>query len=499
MAPTPTETETQIAEDIAGFTHDPLGYVLYAFPWGQGELADYAGPEEWQQEDLAWIGAQLKAQAAAGEYHPLRLAAAAGNGVGKSAMASFLITWGLSTCDDCRIIVTANTAAQLATKTWPELARWHRRSLNESWFEFNATSLSSKQPSHEKTWRADSLPWSINKPEAFAGLHNQGKRIIIIFDEASSIPDVIWETAEGATTDQGTEILWVAFGNPTRGSGRFHACFNSHRHLWRTRHIDSRNVRISNKALIQEWADTYGESSDYFKVHVKGEFPSVSDRQFIGTDLVEAARKRTIRPEDVSYAATILGCDPAWTGGDETTMFMRRGNYSKKLATFPKNDDDFEMAGYLAKHEDQEKADAVFVDLGYGTGIKSAGKQMGRDWRLVPFGGKSGDPGCLNKRVEMWALMKKWLQEGGAIPDDPVLAEELTSVEYGVIPTGPNAGKIFLESKEDMKKRGLRSPNRADALALTFAAPVVKKADHALLNNAGREMCVMEYDPMAGV
>jgi hypothetical protein len=139
------------------------------------------------------------------------------------------------------------------------------------------------------------------------------------------------------------------------------------------------------------------------------------------------------------------------------------------------------------RFEDEHQADAVFIDQGYGTGIYSFGKQAERRWTLVAFAGESGDIGYLNKRAEMWNLTKKWLQEGGCIPDDPTLADELCGPEYFV----KENGKVKLESKEDMKARGVPSPNRADALALTFAFPVIKKVHYPFpVANKRRE-----YDP----
>lgn len=491
----PEKLDQAITEDVAKFTHDPRGYVEYAYPWGEGELEGHEGPMPWALELFDYIGAQLKHGAIHGT-HPIRCAVASGNGITKSATVAQIIDWGLSTCEDTRVIVSANSAGQLSTKTWPEVAKWHRVAINEDWFTYTATSLYSTTPKHEKTWRADAIPWSITRPESVAGQHNKRRRIIIIFDEASGIPKAIWEAVAGAQTDSDTEIIWLAFGNPTRNDGAFYDCFHSQKHLWKTWQIDSRTVPITNKKQIQEWVDTYGEDSDYVKIHVRGEFPSTSDRQFISTALVEAARKRVVRKEDVAHAAVILGLDPAWTGGDATVLYMRQGNYIKKLFSFAKNDDDFQTAGYVARHEDQERADGVFIDFGYGTGIKSGGKQLGRDWQLVQFGAASPDPQYLNMRAYMWGQLKKYLQDGGSLPDDPALAEQICSVQYYVVATGPNAGKVFMESKDDIKQRGLCSPNDADAIALTLAYPVVKREHRPPVGDKG-EMCVMECDPLA--
>src|SRR5690606_38633063 len=112
------------------------------------------------------------------------------------------------------------------------------------------------------------VPWSERNTEAFAGLHNAGKRIIVIFDEASAIPDIIWETTEGALTDVDTEILWFVFGNPTRNTGRFRDCFDGGKfaHRWRQQKVDSRQVQRTNKKEIEDWIADYGLDSDFVRV-----------------------------------------------------------------------------------------------------------------------------------------------------------------------------------------------------------------------------------------
>ncbi len=156
--------------------------------------------------------------------------------------------------------------------------------------------------------------------------------------------------------------------------------------------------------------------------------------------------------------------------------------------------DDYIIAGHVARLEDEYKADAVFIDLGYGTGIYSGGQQMGRKWILVPFGGKAKDQGLLNKRVEIWRDMKLWMMGGGALENDSIICDELIAPESYVVATGQNAGKIFLESKEDLKKRGIASPNRADALALTFSAPVLNKSQKQFISLNTRQQ---DYNPLA--
>ncbi len=465
--------EKSLRMAVASFKWHPLKYVLYAYRWGQGELAQVQGPRDWQTKVLKHMGECL--QDPVKRFQPILIAIASGHGIGKSALIGMIIDWAMSTCVDCKVIVTANTDTQLRTKTMPEITTWTRRMLNRDWFEATATSVYSKAPGHDKTWRMDAIPWSIGNTESFAGMHNKGKRIVVVYDEASSIADKIWEVTEGALTDEDTEIIWIAFGNPTRTSGRFKDCFSRLKHRWFTMNIDSRDVEGTNKAQLQKWVDDYGEDSDFVKVRVRGMFPSSSFKQFISSADVDAAFGKHLREDQYDWAPKIIAVDPAWEGDDELVIGMRQGLHFKILSVIPKNDNDVMIANLVARFEDEHKADAVFIDGGYGTGIVSVGRTLNRNWQLVWFAEKALDEGCLNKRAEMWLHTRKWLKEGGSIPKDNDLYADLTGPE-----TVPRLdGKIQLESKKDMKTRGVKSPNKGDALALTFAYPVQKRMTHA--------------------
>ena len=464
--------EIQLIEDIASFTHDPLGYANYVFPWqDHHDLEDVEGLRDWQTDLFKSLSEHL--QDPQKKHQPFLYAVASGHGIGKSAAIGILANWGLSTCEDCKIVLTSNTDTQLRTKTMPEVSKWFRLAINSHWWSVTATAVHAKVKKHEKSWRLDAVPWSVNNTEAFAGLHNKKKRIILIFDEASAIDDKVWEVAEGALTDEDTEIIWIAFGNPTRNKGRFRECFRKFKHRWITKQIDSRTVQGTNKEQLQKWVDDWGEDSDFVKVRVRGIFPSTSFKQFISTEDVDNAYNREIKPESYNFAPKIITVDPAWEGDDEFIIALRQGLKFEILRVIEKNDNDLQMASLIAQIEDEHKADAVFIDAGFGTGIFSAGKTMKRNWQLVWFSGKPNDPGCINKRAEMWKATRDWLKEGGCLPEDPVLRDELIGPE--TVPRGD--GKIQLESKKDMKARGLPSPNRADALVLSFAYPVTVKKD----------------------
>lgn len=483
--------EQELVELAAACTHDPLRWVGMAYDWGQGELADYQGPRQWQRLALERIGNKLRDPAT--RHQPIMLARASGHGIGKSAFIGMVVNWAMSTCEDCKVVITANTDTQLRTKTSPEVGKWQRLSLTAGWFDVNATSVAARDTDHNKTWRTDFVPWSEHNTEAFAGLHNVGKRIVLVFDEASAISDKVWEVAEGALTDESTEIIWIAFGNPTRNTGRFRECFRRYKHRWDAEQIDSRDVEGTNKEQIAKWVEDYGLDSDFVKVRVRGMFPSMSSRQFIGETDVTAAYGRSLSHAQYDFAEKILTVDPAWEGDDEFVIGIRQGLAFRILHRMAKNDNDLIAAQVVARFEDEEQADAVFIDAGFGTGIVSAGRTMQRNWTLVWFASQSADPGCLNKRAEMWKAMRDWLKAGGAIPEDPTLRDELQAPEF----VARLDGKLQIESKKDMKARDIPSPNRADALALSFAYPVRKKTPFdALLNQAQREK-VLDRDPYA--
>lgn len=480
----PCELEAdETAALLEACRRDPLRWVEEAFAWNRGRLAGHAGPQPWQRELLALIGERLRAlpepgrgSGADGEEadgpapdpaeEAIRLAVASGHGIGKSAFVAWLILWALTTRPDSQAVVTANTETQLKTKTWVQLATWHRRCRFSRGFKLSGLSLAAADPAHARTWRCDAVPWNETNPEAFAGLHNQGGRILLVFDEASAIPDVIWETAEGALTDRDTEILWLVAGNPTKASGRFRECFGRYAHRWARRQIDSRQVGFTNKAQIAQWVEDYGEDSDFVRVRVRGVFPRVGTAQFIATDLAEQAQVR--EAAHGLQDPVILGVDVARYGGDETVIAVRVGRDARTHAWIPlRGLDSMQVAARVVEVVRRLRPDAVVVDGGgVGAGVIDRLREIGHPVIEANFGGRADDPRVYaDKGAEMWGRLRDWLA-GGALPADPLLRDQLVGREYGYSPTL----QIRLERKQDMKARGLASPDRADALALTFWA-----------------------------
>ena len=478
--PADADPVVTLAEDIGAFTADPLGYAMYAFDWGEGDLAQMDGPRAWQRAVMVQIGAHLSDPGR--RFQPLRIARASGHGIGKSALIGMLVKWALDTCPDTRVIVTANTEAQLRTKTGPELAKWARLALTSDWFRDSATAMVSTMGGHDKSWRCDLVTWSENNTEAFAGLHNQGKRIVLVFDEASGIADKVWEVALGALTDADTEIIWLAFGNPTHASGAFRECFGRYRALWCAAQIDAREVEGTNKRYLDELVRTFGVDSDVVRVRVRGQFPSASAMQFIGQTEIEGAQAREIALM-AGGEPVIFGVDCARYGDDESVLAIRCGVDARSRPWQAwRGTDAMSLAGDIALAAQRWQPDAIMVDAGnIGAAIVDRLRQLVGDVPVIEvwFGGAGRDaelePGVAvhtaNKRAEIWARMRAWLRRG-AIPDHPRLRDDLAGPTYGF---AADDTRVRLERKVDMKKRGLPSPDWADALACTFAEAVLPR------------------------
>jgi len=465
-----------LAEDMVRFYADPLGYVMYAFPWGQEGtiLSDQHGPKTWQRDVLVQLGEEIKQRAFDGltPVLPIRFATSSGHDIGKSALSAWLTHFIMDTRPYSKGTVTANTAPQLRTKTWAEVGKWHNLSITKDLKTYHNTqgNMCMYNNDHKDEWRVDAYTCKEENSESFAGQHTNISTPWYLFDEASAVPNPIWEVAEGGLTD-GEPMMFV-WGNPTQPTGKFRECFGRQAHRWNTRQIDSRTVEgCKESKLFEQWVQDYGEDSDFVRVRVRGVFPNAGAKQLIPQDLVRSAMGKKLDKTKFLHAPRVLGVDVAWEGDDRSAIFMRQGLMSW-LVWQGREVDGPTIATIVGQLEDKYAIDATFVDVGWGTSVIDSLRMQGRSPIVVHFGGKSSKPLYANKRAQMWGEMGEWLKEGGCLPDDVMLEADLISVQYE---PHKHSGCIILEPKASMKKRGLSSPDLADALALTFAQPVRPK------------------------
>ena len=459
-----TANDLQLAVQIGEFFDDPLGFVLFAFPWGQAgtRLEKQTGPDDWQVELMQELGQRVREGMSVADAMPILEAVASGHGIGKTALISWIVLWFIATRQHPQIIVTAGKKDQLTGKTWRELAKWNKLCMCGHWFHWTATKL--EHVLFPETWFAHAIPWSKSAPENFAGTHEE--HVLVIFDEASAIDDVIWETTDGAMTTPGA--MWIAFGNPTRSNGRFAQCFGKLKNMWKSRHIDSRTCKMANRKLLDSWVEAYGEDSDFVRVRVRGLFPRAGNLQFIDLETVANAMRR--KAENYQHAGKVMAVDVARHGDDQSCIGKRQGNKVWPLQRL-RITDLMQLASRIAEAIDEFEPDVCFIDAtGLGWGVVDRLHQLGYNQVIgVQTGEQADQPERFrNKRAENWYRLREWIQGGGCLPFEPELETELTEPEYGF----DDKMRYVLESKEDMKARDLASPDGADTLSLMFTSPV---------------------------
>jgi len=459
---------------------DPEAFVLFAFPWGQPNtpLAKFSGPRKWQRKVLRDIAEHIKKNKGQLQMDTLRKAVSSGRGIGKSALVSWLILWMLTTRIGSTVIVSANSEAQLRSVTWGELTKWAAMIINNHWWEVSATKLTPAKWVSElverdlkkgtRYWAAEGKLWSEESPDSYAGVHNHDG-MMLIFDEASGIPDAIWSVGAGFFTENILDRYWFAFSNPRRNQGYFFECFNAKREFWDTTQVDARTVEDTDKQVYEQIIAEYGEDSAQAKVEVYGEFPSEGDDQFISPRLVDEAMARE-QYKDMT-APLVMGIDPARGGADSTVVVLRRGRDLVTVKRFH-GEDTMMIVGRIIDLMDEFKPTMVVMDEGgLGYGILDRLNEQRYKVKGVNFGWKAKNSIMWgNKRAEMWGAMKDWLKSA-SLPQDRQLKADLT----GPLKKPNSSGTVFLEGKKEMRSRGLASPDAADALAVTFAYPVAHR------------------------
>ena len=500
--------EQQLILTLLRFRDDPLGFVLYAFPWGQENtpLHNHAGPRQWQIDALVVIQRHIE------ENHRrvtqddipqlLKLARASGRGVGKSAFLAWVALWLFCCLPSSTVIVSANTEQQLKSTTFPEIRKWATMSIMNRWFDHQAMSLRPAAwlvESLKKTtgyddayWYIQARLWSEEAPDAYAGVHSQ-MGMAVLFDEASGIPGCIWPVAQGYFTDKTTHRVWVAISNPRNPSGEFFECFHGNRDQWDHESIDGRSVPENDPQLYTNIVQQYGADSDQARVEVYGEFPRQGDQQFIGRGLVDDARAREFIED--RGAPLVIGVDPARYGDDSAVISFRKGRDARSIpAQSYKQCSVVELAEFVARAIEKYDPDAVFVEGdGVGGGVVDVLKDAKFRVTEVKSGGGAQDKDTYgNHRTEMWGRVRDWLP-GGYLPDHKELADDLCAPQYDYT----LQGQLKLEPKDKMKKRGYASPDYGDALAITFSRITARTDRSTGRRTRNRQARDVDYDMFA--
>ena len=470
---------------------NPLAFVMFAFPWGRKgtPLEHFNGPRKWQREVLAQLAQHIKENNGKVDFETFRMATSSGRGIGKSALVSWIVIWMLTTRIGSTSIVSANSESQLRSITWAEITKWLSMAINSHWFEVSATRVMPAKWLTElverdlkmgtRYWGAEGRLWSAENPDAYAGVHNFAG-VLLVFDEASGIDDSIWSVAAGFFTENTPNRFWLAFSNPRRNSGYFYETFHGKRDFWNNKIVDARTVEGTDKNVYQQIIDEYGADSSQAYVEVYGQFPSASDDQFIPAHIVDDAMARD-RYKDES-APVVIGVDPARFGSDSTVIAVRQGRDIIAIHKY-KGDDTMETVGRIIEAIEEYKPALVNIDEGgLGAGVVDRLKEQRYKIRGVNFANKAKNPMMYgNKRAEMWGDMRDWLKTA-SIPKDRYLKSDMISP----LMKPDSKGAIFLESKKDMKARGLASPDAADAIALTFAYPVAHRESRIIDKRGAR-------------
>ena len=476
--------DVQIAEFLSECYADPLRYVLGAYPWGEpGPLINYAGPDANQREFLEAVGRAVKGERPGGKLEPtfdgvhpvmpILMAESSGHGTGKSAMGGWLTDWISQTRPRSIGTVTAGTYKQLDERTWAAIQFWTKLSIAGHWFDIQSKGIYHKL--FPDNWKVQPQSCKEENAQSFAGQHAADSTSWYLFDEASEVPDGIFTTAYGGLTD-GEPMMFV-WGQMVRNTGEFYRiCFGDLKPRWNTRTVDSRTSQFTNKQLIEQWIQDYGQDSDFVKVRVFGLPPAASELQYIDKARVEAARHRKQVP--MPDEPMIAGFDVSGGGKAWNEIRFRRGLDGDPVDMKPiripgEHDPDRSQrvgicAELLRDQRSGRKLAAMFVDSAFGAAIVVRLKAMGfQNVFEVNFGGASPDPHCKNMRAYMYAKCKDWLMLGG-LPNDENLCSQLCLPGYHI----DNSGKLVMESKADIQARGESSPDAADAFVLTWAQPI---------------------------
>lgn len=497
-----TEDLELFKKQINDNRYDFCKLAFTIFPFGEKDTdLEHFLPYEWQMEEWEKLSKHLRNIET--RYQTYRLIISSGNGSAKTAFGAMTILMLLYT-QRLKARITANTDPQMTKIIWPEYDIWFRRArLVDHFFEKFGTSIKARNPKLAESWRVDTVTWSEQSPSAISGLHNKGGAAVYVFEEAPGIPAVIWQYASGAFTETETIKIHMAFGNSDDPESMFEQNMNSP--LWSSRRIDTRTLKHIDPKQIHDWLIESGgdEDSDDFRVRVRGLPRKSAKDSIIKLEAVEVAfaRRKTFDLASVSNFPVILTIDPAWTGGDESTIWYKQGHYQCILERYKlrKEKGETHQLSYnkLCYWERKLCADAVVIDQGEGTGIYTLAMNAEKyHWILVSFASSPTDTldpkdsEYANIRAMMYYLQNKALLEGGVL--DSRDESWIEDIKKQLCWTKGTRHKIthkkIAEPKLDIKARVGKSPDLADGAVLCFAHDILDKLPENELGPEGKPL-----------
>jgi phage terminase large subunit len=395
-----------------------------------------------------------------------KMSVRSGHGTGKSTTSSWAMLWYVLLRFPNKVVVTAPTSGQLFDALFAELKRWINElppqlqvllTVKSDRVELSAAPAEAFISA--RTSRAET-------PEALAGVHSEN--VLLVVDEASGVPEKVFEAAAGSMS--GHSATTILLSNPTRSSGTFFESQTRLADTWWTRRWSCVESPLVSEEFVDEMRARYGEDSNAFRIRVLGEFPMADDDTIIPFHLADSAIKRDIEiPEDTK---PIWGLDVARFGADKTALCKRYGNVVTEITSWQGLDLMQTVGRVMAEYEGLSpsmRPSEILVDsIGVGGGVVDRLRELGAPVRGINVGEAPAMGNTyMNLRAELWFKTKGWLEDRSCkLPNDDQLLAELTSIRYGFTP----GGKMKAESKDDMRKRGLKSPDLADALCLTMAS-----------------------------
>ena len=401
-----------------------------------------------------------------------------GHGVGKSTLESWIIWWYISTRPYPKILCTAPTKHQLHDILWAEVSKWKRnsKSLDED-FEWTSEKIYLKGSQEE--WFA--IARTSNKPDALQGTH--AEHVLIIIDEASGVPDIVFEPVLGSMSTIDAKLLMC--GNPTQLAGFFYESHTTKRELYKTHTIDGSKCERVDKNYVQTIIDMFGKDSDVYRVRVAGEFPKSNPDSFIGLDIIRTEKKVIDVVESID-----LGVDVARYGDDESVVATTYNKSQVERLNVFKHNDTMKLTGQIVNIIKMLNLKYPLITVrvkidcdGLGVGVYDRLKEVIVEKNLKAkaiechFGGKGGKVSYdepieyYNSTGIMWGTLRSKLKNNEiTIPNNEELIKQITNRKYFI----NSDGTIKLERKEDMKKRNVHSPDRADAVVLSLYEPQAK-------------------------